>query len=129
MAIIYIAVGTFVTLIFLIKRELLIEKESFRIILGASILLFIIGAVLHFIDPGPYELSSVLLCPLPSLLLFRLLRKLFVKWFKHEPRDTFNNWEAGLGEDRIFNIVYGTLAFILLILAISSMRALIKVGW
>ncbi|HUQ30683.1 MAG TPA: hypothetical protein VM095_01130 [Pyrinomonadaceae bacterium] len=130
MDIIYIAAGLFVSFIFVSRRELLIEKESFKLILGASVILFVVGIVLHFTgDAGRYSASGALLGPLPSLAFYRLFRKLFVTWFKHEPRDTFNNWEPGLGEDRIFNIVYGSLSAIITMLAMSSMKSLTDAGW
>lgn len=121
----------FVSFIFLFRRELLIENESFQIILGISILLFIAGVVLHFAvtEETPGWMSGPLLVPLLSLFLFRLLRRLFLKWFKHEPRDTFFNWESGLGEDRVFNILYWILAFVMFMLAVALMEALTNAGW
>jgi hypothetical protein len=119
MDVIYIGAGMFVSYIFLTRRELLIKKESFRLILGVSVLLFVIGVVLHFTEVGRLYASEALLCPLSSLLLYRLMRELFVKWFKHEPRDTFLNWADGLGEDRVFNILYWTLNSLIMILAFS----------
>lgn len=127
---IFIFAGMFVSYIFLTKRELLIKKESFRLILGVSIALFVIGIVLHFTDFGRNSASEALLGALPSLLLYRLLRKIFVKWFKHEPRDTFLNWQAGLAEDRVFNIVYGVLSTVGTFIPITNLtRALTKTGW
>ncbi len=43
--------GGLVIFIFLFKRELLIEKESFRLILAVSIALCLTGVVLHFTEP------------------------------------------------------------------------------
>lgn len=124
MDIVYIVAAFVVPYIFLTKRELLIEKESFRLILGISIALFVAEFALHFTNVGRSPASGGLLCPLLSLLLYRLLRKWFIRWFKHEPRDTFLNWESGLAEERIFNILYWTLSLALFMLAVSGMRAL-----
>ena len=129
MDILYIFAGLFVNLIFLFNRNLLIETENFKLILGISIALFVGGVVLHFTDVGRFSASGALLCPLVSLLLFRLFRKLFIKWCKHEPRDTFHNWQSGLGEDRIFNIVYWVLTVWLGMFAIIGMEELAKAGW
>lgn len=125
----YIFIGLIVYLIVLFRRELLIQKESFRLILGASIGLFFIGVVLHFTDAGRYSASGALLCPLISLFLFRLYRKWFIKWFKHEPQDTFFKWEAGQGSDRLFNFVYFVPTALLMMLIITGMRALANAGW
>ena len=129
MDIIFIFAGMFVNYIFLTKRERLVEKDSFMLILGVSIALFIVGVVLHFTDVGRFSAGGALLCPLVSLLLFRLFRKLFINWCKHEPRDTFNNWQSGLGEDRIFNIVYWVLTALLCMFAITGMKELAEAGW
>lgn len=126
---IFFAIGGFVVLIFIFKMELLILKESFRIILYISVALFLAGLVLHFREAGRYPTSGALICPLMSLGLFRLCRKVFLMRFKHEPRDTFLNWEAGLGEDRLFNLVYFALAAVLWMLVPFGMQQLAKAGW
>ena len=126
---IYFAIGGFVVFIFIFKMELLILKESFRIILYISVALFLAGLVLHFTEAGRYPTSGALICPLMSLGLFRLCRKLFLMWFKHEPRDTFLNWEAGLGEDRLFNIIYFAVAGAVWMLVPFGMQQLSKAGW
>ncbi|CDM67174.1 hypothetical protein PYK22_03223 [Pyrinomonas methylaliphatogenes] len=125
----YFVIGGFVIFIFIFKMEMLVRKESFRIILGISFLLFLIGLVLHFTEAGRSSLSGALLCPLLSLGLFRLLRRVFLRWFKHEPRDTFFNWNLGLGEDRIFNILYFAMAILLWMVVPFGMEQLAKVGW
>jgi hypothetical protein len=75
-------------------------------ILGISIVLFIVGLVLHLKDVDQDSASNALLTPLSSLLIFRAYRRLFIICFKHEPRDTFNDWNPDKGEDRVFNILY-----------------------
>lgn len=125
----YFVIGGFVIFIFIFKMEMLVRKESFRIILGISFLLFLIGLVLHFTEAGRSSLSGALLCPLLSLGLFRLLRRVFLRWFKHEPRDTLFNWNLGLDEDRIFNILYFAMAMLLWMVVPFGMEQLAKVGW
>ena len=126
---IYFFTGTFVFWIFLFKRELLIEEKSFRVILGISIILFILGIVLHFTEVGRYSASGALLSPLVSLGLFRLCRRIFLKKFNREPKDTSFNWEAGLAPDRVFNFVYFTLALVLGMIIAGGMLQLAKAGW
>lgn len=113
----------------LFKRELLIEKESFRLILGISIALFLAGLMLHFTEAGRDSSSGALLAPLLSLGLFRLCRKIFLKRYGREPRDTFFVWEAGLAADRFFNIAYFSLAGWLWMLAAIGMIELAKASW
>ncbi len=122
-------VGGFVIYTFLSRRELLIEGEGFRLILGVSAALFATGIVLHFTEAGRYSMSGALLCPLLSLGLFRMFRRVFINRFKHEPRDTFFNWNPGLGEDRVFNIVYGVSAALLWMFVTFGMELLAKADW
>ena len=125
----YIFIGGFVIWIFIFKRELLIDEKSFRVILGISVALFIVGIMLHFTEAGRYSASGALLSPPVSLGLFRLCRKVFLRKFNREPKDTFLNWDAGLAADRVFNIVYGTLASLLGMIIAGGMLQLAKAGW
>lgn len=115
--------------IFLFRRDLLIQKESFRIILGVSVGLFLAGLLLQFAEMGRSSTSGALLVPLLTLGLFRFSRRLFVKRFKHEPRDTFLNWKTGLAVDRVFDLAYFMLAIFLLMVLPVGMENLAKAGW
>jgi hypothetical protein len=92
-------------------------------------LLFLVGLTFHFTVIGRDSGSAALLTPLLSLLAFRLLRKLFIMRFEHEPRDTFFDWNTGLGWDRLFNIVYVALTYCLLMLSFIGTDLLAKAGW
>ena len=126
---IYIFTGLIVHFIALFRRELLIQKESFRIILGITVVLFIVGLVLHFTDVRSHSASGALFCPLPSLLLFRLFRLWFIKRFKHEPQDTLFRWDAVPIPDRVFDFTYFVLTAFLGMLVIIGSQALTKAGW
>lgn len=103
---IFFSIGGLVFAIGIFRRELLVQKETFRIILGVSVALFLAGLIIHFATPGRYPGSGALLSPLLSLGLFRLCRRVFLKRLKREPRDTWLNWDQGMGADRMFNILY-----------------------
>ena len=126
---IYVFTGGFVILIVIFRRELLTEIKSYRIILGISTVLFLVGVLLHYTPVGRYYASGALLSPLLTLGLFRLFRKIFLNRFKHEPRDTFLDWETGLAADRLFNFFYFMSAFLLLMFAAIGMEELAKAGW
>ena len=49
----YVIAGMFVSVIALFKRELLMKKDSVRIILVRSIVVFFVGVVLHFTEGDP----------------------------------------------------------------------------
>jgi hypothetical protein len=125
----YIFTGLFVQIIAFLKRELLIQKESFKIILGISVVLFFVGLALHFTEVGRESSCGALLVPIMSLGLYCLCRKAFLRRFKREPKDTYLNWEGGLGADRLFNVVYFVSSQLLLMLSIIGAMELAKAGW
>lgn len=125
----FIFSGGFVIWVFIFRRELLIEEQSFKIVLGVSIMLFLAAIGLHFSKAGRYSSSGALLAPLLTLGLFRLFRRVFLLRFKDEPKDVFLNWEAGLGAEKVFDFLYFVLAmFLLMFLAIGA-EQLAKAGW
>ena len=113
----------------LFKRELLIQRESFRLIFGASVLLFLIGVALHFTSVGRDSTHGALLTPLLSLGLYRLSRGFFVRRYGREPRDTWFNWAEGMGADRLFNILYFVSALWLLMILTIVMWEMAERGW
>lgn len=125
---VYIFAGLFVFAIFIFKRELLIEKESLKIILRVSVILFVLGIVIHLTHPDQNSSCGALLAPLLMIGLFRLCRKIFLRLYDWEPRDTWFIWNAGMGPDRMFNIVYSLSALFLLILVTIVMIELTKAG-
>ena len=130
---IYVVIGMFVIYTFLMKRELLIQKGSFRIILLISVILFLAGLVdlaLYFMGMERYFLSGALLCPLITLAQYRLSRRVFLKYVKREPKDTFLVWRGeDLGKDRLFNILYFGLSFTISIFITGGVERLVTIGW
>lgn len=120
---IYIPIGMFVSILVLWKRELLVERTSFRLILGVSMILFITGVVLHWTDADRESSSGALLTPLVSLGLYRLLHRVFLHRFRRDPRDTYLDWTSGMAVDRLFNIAYFSLSFLIcMMLTIGSIK-------
>ena len=111
MSVVCFAAGGFVIAVVLFKRDLLFRPETFKIIFGVAAALFVAGAALLLTRLDKSETAGALLSPMISLGLFSMMRKLFRFWLKRDPEDTFLNWNAGLGPDRVFNIVYFTIAF------------------
>ena len=125
----YFAIGGFVFFIFLFKRELLIEREGFQLILITSVVLCLAGLVIHFTGVGRSSTSGALLNPIVSLGLFRLCRKIFLKRLKREPRDTFLDWSPGMAADKVFNIVYFALSSLLWMIIPAGAEKLAKADW
>jgi len=130
---IYFVIGGFVIYTFLLKRELLVQKISFRVILSASIILFLVGLVdlaLFFMDKGRYFVSGALMCPLITLAQYRLCRRVFLKYVKREPKETFLVYSGkDLGKDRIFNILYFAIAFLTIGIIMGGIERLVAIGW
>lgn len=130
---VYLAIGGFVVYTFLMKRELLIQKRSFRIILLVSVILFLAGLMdmtLYLAGGKRYFVSGALLCPLITLAQYWLSRRVFLKYVKREPKDTFFIWSGkDLGKDRLFNVLYFVPAFWILIFVIGGVERLALIGW
>lgn len=109
MRILLVAVAGSVLALAYFAREFLIERESRNVILGLALALFVAAILLPIFMPGKPVLYPSLMNPLVSLSLFLLMRKVFLHRKNREPIDTFFDWRAGLGADRVFNIVYFTL--------------------
>jgi hypothetical protein len=110
------------------KMELLIRGESFKVILGISVVLFLACPALILAGVCRSLPCGALLSPLISLGLFRLCRKIFLSRVKREPVDTFLDWRAGLAADRIFNVVFFVSASWLWILTALAAKLLAKLG-
>lgn len=118
--------GFFVFFIFGVNRRLLIEQKSFRIILAASVAMFLIGLGIHFTAAGDYPMSGALLGPLLTLALFRLCRRVFLRYLKREPKETFLVSEKGLAPDMLFNFLYFVSAVFVVMLVTVIMEQLAK---
>lgn len=129
----YFAIGGFVIYTALMKRDLLSHERSFRAILLISIVLFIVGLadmILYIYSNQRYFVSGAFLCPLVTLIQYHFSRKVFLKYVKREPKDTFFIYEGNdLGKDRLFNLLYFIPAFCLLILITGGIERLVKIGW
>jgi len=126
---IYTLIGAFTIWVALFSRELLVNRTSFKVVLGISIALFSAGLLLHYQERGKYSMAGALLYPLISLGLYRFGRWFFVRRFNREPRDTFLSWAQGMTDDRIFNVVYFAAAFGGLILFTAAIGKLAEAGW
>lgn len=128
MNLIYIFIGALVILISIFKRELLNGRESFRVLLGISTVLFLIGLALHFNSVGTDLSNGALLMPLISLGYYRLCRKIFVMRYKREPTYTLSYYPGHMA-DNIFNLVYFGLCGGLGALVPIVLYELAKRGW
>jgi hypothetical protein len=126
---VYIPLGLFIAMVALFKRELLVQRKSFTVILSVTVILFIAGVILHFSEGNRESSCGALLAPLLTLGFYRGFRRLFLRLHNHEPRDTYLNWAPSLGEDRIFNIVFFIGTFLLCMVTSIGMMKLARAGW
>lgn len=96
--------------IFIYKREILIQKTTFIYILILTFAMFVLSFIpfLQIKTDGGIESWKL---PLLSLLLFRGLRRIFLRIFGHEPRDTFWIFKKGFWEDGLFNFLFIVFQF------------------
>jgi hypothetical protein len=110
-----IFIGLSILLVPIYKRELLIKKDSFKIILMISIISFL-AALLFDLSNFDQKYWGVLSLyfPLYIVLSYRLIRKIFVRINKREPIDTaFDFKDITPWSDRLFNILYFTQAILI----------------
>ena len=125
---VYFFSGGLILIIFLIKRELLIGDSRF-IILILAVAMFLAGIALHFTASGRDSASAAFVCPLITLGVFQIARRMFYTKVKREPSDTFLNFKRGIGADAVFNVIFATLAALIWIFVPLLMHRLAKAGW
>ena len=118
----FLLLGWFVLGVFVFKRELLISKNGFKLILSISAVLFTIGLFCHIAFPGTKSASGALLLPLMHLILYRASLFAFETLFHRTPKDTAGDWGSGLFWDRCFNVGFVALATVSFVLVIKVMR-------
>jgi hypothetical protein len=109
---IYIALGLNVLLILLVKREWLLERTPFTILLFGNAGLFLLGYLLPHLSIVYSIMVVFLKVPVLSQLLFMFLVKVFRK-IKHTPVDTFWTMDRPLMKDGLFLLSFCVIAILL----------------
>ncbi|MDB5258691.1 MAG: hypothetical protein JWM14_3386 [Chitinophagaceae bacterium] len=109
---IYITLGLNILLIFLVKREWLLERQPFTIIMFGNAALFVLGYALPHFSIVFSILVEALKIPILSQLLFMFLVKVFRKINK-TPVDTFWTMDTHLMKDIKFNLAFWIIAILL----------------
>jgi len=110
---IYIALGINTLVIFMYKREWLLKKQPFTILLICNLVLFILGYVMQYHSFGNPKLTVALKMPILSQLIFIGLVTIFRKIYNRDPVDTFWTMDISLMKDGIFNLFFWVIAIIL----------------
>lgn len=106
-------------ILFLFLRRYLNDKKSFKFILIITILIGIVGLTLTALKVHNDGIFILLIAPIFSVLLYRVMYNFFVKKLDREPQDTFMDFSDGNYADRLFNIAFFPFGLILpIVLAI-----------
>ena len=108
----YITLGLNILLIFLVKREWLLDRQPFTILLWCNTGLFLLGYLLPYFSIVYSIMVVMLKVPILSQLLFMLLVKVFRKSNKIHV-DTFWTMDSQLLKDVKFNLAFWLIAIIL----------------
>lgn len=97
---ILVVLGINTFMLFIFNRTLLVQKQSFKILLVIDVLLMLIA----YLFPGEKSLDP-LKGALVQLLLYRVEHYIFIKLNNREPENTLwiFYWKKGLWKDVIFN--------------------------
>jgi hypothetical protein len=105
--------GLFIQIVFMLKREWLLRKPSFLIILILTLVLLGISCVLIYAKLGNPKIARLLAMPLPSFGTFVLMKYLFLKIYNRNPVDTFWSMDFREMPDGIFNFLFWVLSILL----------------
>jgi hypothetical protein len=109
----YIALGLNTLAVFLYKREWLLKKKPFTILLAVNILLLILGYIFQYNLIGNPNMVVALKMPLLSQLIFISLVTIFRKVYNRDPVNTFWTMDISLMKDGIFNFTFWVTAILL----------------
>ena len=106
--IILIFFGLSIFLVFLFKREFLVDK---RFSVYFIIYCLVLGLLGLFLQNNNVKGGDILVLPLFQFIIYRFFYKIFVSIYKREPKDTFWSMDLSLMIDGIFNFLYVIFAF------------------
>ena len=95
-------------LLLCLNRELFVKQKSFKYLLFVAVGLAVFANTMHFLVLNTPSVIMSLNGPLICVILYRLSYELYVKIFDRPPLapiDLVYNFNSGLTEDRVFNIL------------------------
>jgi hypothetical protein len=110
---VFVLLGINTQIVFLYKREWLLEKIPFLILLVVNIVLLAAGYLLEAKLIGNPKLVIALKMSLFSQLIFISMVFIFRKIYSRDPVDTFWTMDLKLMKDGIFNFVFWLAAGII----------------
>lgn len=110
---IFILLGMNTLIIFLFKREWLLNKKTLISLFLINLLLFVLGYIFQYSLIGNPKFVVSLKMPLISQLIFVFMNYIFYKIYNRNPVDTFWTMDRKLMKDGIFNFMFWVLAGVL----------------
>jgi hypothetical protein len=120
MNILCVVIGLNIYVIFLFKRELLLQIKPFSVLLAFNILLFITAHLLEYHHIGNPNFIAALKIPAPQQLLFFGMLNIYRKIYHKDPQDTFWSMDWKLMKDGIFNFIFWSSSVIPTLLALDN---------
>lgn len=110
--------------LFIVNSKWLIEERPYKIIFWISILFASLGIFRGLKFSNLY--GWLLLLPIIALLLYRGMRKIFIKKYGRNPISTYMtfHWEKGMLKDVVFSVIFTFLygaVFAIIIFCTRSM--------
>ena len=106
--------------VFMYKREWLLSKKPFTILLAINLILLVVGYLLQYYSIGNPKMVIALKMPVLSQLLFIGLVTIFRKVYNRDPVDTFWTKDVSLMRDGIFNFFFWVVAIIILAILVFT---------
>ena len=113
MKFVFVFLGMTSLIVFLYKREWLLNKKKAFLLLGWNSLLFISSFLFSYLELGDPKYVVAMKMSLIAQLMFLLMAFLFKKLIGRTPKDTFWGSDASLMADGIFNFIFWVAAIVL----------------
>ena len=98
--------------IFIFKRELLLEKQSYYSLLALSFVFFTLSYLFLRIQFGNPKLIPLLRLPLSAVIIFYVMKTIYFRIYKKNPEDTFWSMDLKLMKDGVFNFLFWVIGLL-----------------
>jgi hypothetical protein len=113
MRFIFVFLGTTTLLLFLYKREWLLDKKKGLLLFVWNCILFLSSFILSYYEIGDAKFYVALKMSLLTQLMFLIMAFIFKKVFGRAPQDTFWGSDPSLMADSAFNFTFWVLAVVI----------------
>ena len=111
MTLVLVIIAMSVHAIFLFRREMLLDKKTFKILVATSLVL--VG--LFYLTKGlEKEIRNIQMLTVPffALMVFLIMKTIYRMIFKEDAQDSFHSMDIGLMKDGIFNLLFWVIGLL-----------------